>query len=75
MSTLTQFVLLSTVLAAVIAFPQKPEKSLISQNKFTTSQQLLLAKDNNRESLCSDTSPNPGCSRRDNVIMGIGNGE
>ncbi|TAG90345.1 MAG: hypothetical protein EAZ09_23810 [Oscillatoriales cyanobacterium] len=79
MSTLTQFVLLSTVLTAVIAFPQKPENSLILQNQFATSQQLLLAKDSNRESLCSDSSPHPGCSRRDNVTnmghreLGMGN--
>jgi len=67
MPTLMQFVLLSTVLAAVIAFPQKPENSSISQNQFTTSQQLLLAKDSNSLSEGCTSSPTPGCSRRDNV--------
>ena len=41
MYTLMQFVLLSTLLASAIAFPQKPENSSISENQFTTSQKLL----------------------------------
>ena len=67
MSTLIQIVLLSTVLATAIAVPQKPENSSRSQNQFTTSQKMLLAKDSSRQSESCTSSPTPGCSRRDNV--------
>lgn len=67
MYTLMQCVLLSTVLASAIAFPQKPEHSSISEPQLTASQQMLLAKGSGTKSEGCSSSPTPGCSRRDRV--------
>ena len=67
MYTQMQCVLLSTALALPLAWTYKAENSSISANQFATSQKLLLAKDRGSKSDRCNSSPNPGCSRRDNV--------
>ena len=67
MNTLIQFILLGTVLASAIAFPQKPENSSRSENQLTTSHKQLFAKGSSSKSERCNSSPTPGCSRRNNV--------
>ncbi|MEG3886206.1 hypothetical protein QT971_18645 [Microcoleus sp. herbarium19] len=59
-----QCVLLSTVFAFALAFPQKPENSSTAANQLATSQKLLSAKDSGSKSDRCNSSPTPGCSRR-----------
>ncbi|MEG4636453.1 MULTISPECIES: hypothetical protein [unclassified Microcoleus] len=67
MYSLMQCVLLSTLLASAIAVPQKPDRSSISENQLTASQQMLLAKKSGSKPEGCSSSPTPGCSRRDRV--------